>query len=46
MKRTTTVIVKMSEEEKDILREAAHKNGETMSNYLRRLLITTARKED
>ena len=43
--RDQTIIVKLSADEKREIYRAAYLNGETMSNYIRRTLLTKSRKE-
>lgn len=46
VKRDQTIIVKLTEEEKNAIQVAAYSKGETMSNYIRKVLVYSSHKAD
>lgn len=45
MKRDAYIQIKVTQEEKQALMDAAYNSGETMSNYVRRIVMAVVRKE-
>lgn len=43
--RDKTIIIKVNDEEKKLIERTAYLNSETMSNFIRRMLMEACRKE-